>query len=114
MVGMSEDDAVQAITDAGFTSRVVERDGEKFAVTMDLNPERINLTVSDTRSPGHRRLTCRSARNAAAGAGASGHRHRPGSWWVERSAQAPVRRSIASCTREIRACLVAARERASV
>ena len=28
VVGMSEDDAVQAIKDAGLTSRVVERDGE--------------------------------------------------------------------------------------
>ena len=47
VVGMSEDDAVKAIHDAGYTSRVVERDGEKFPVTMDLQPERINLTVKD-------------------------------------------------------------------
>ena len=47
VVGMSYEDAVKAIQDAGFTSRVVERDGEKFAVTMDLQPERINLTVQD-------------------------------------------------------------------
>ena len=47
VVGMSEDDAVKAIHDAGYTSRVVERDGEKFAVTMDLQPDRINLTVTD-------------------------------------------------------------------
>ena len=47
VVGMSEDDAVKAIRDAGYTSRVVERDGEKFPVTMDLQPERINLTVKD-------------------------------------------------------------------
>jgi Flp pilus assembly protein TadD len=47
VVGMSEDDAVKAIKDAGYTSRVVERDGEKFAVTMDLQPDRINLTIRD-------------------------------------------------------------------
>ncbi|GAA4351476.1 hypothetical protein [Angustibacter luteus] len=47
VVGMTEDDAVKAVADAGGTTRVVERDGEKFAVTMDLNPSRINLTVTD-------------------------------------------------------------------
>jgi len=49
VVGMSEDDAVKAITDAGCTSRVVERDGEKFPVTMDLNPMRVNLTITDSK-----------------------------------------------------------------
>jgi hypothetical protein len=49
VVGMSEADAVKAITAAGYTSRVVERDGEKFPVTMDLQPHRINLTVTNSK-----------------------------------------------------------------
>lgn len=49
VVGMSEDDALKAISDAGLTSRVVARDGEEFPVTMDLQPDRINLTIDDAK-----------------------------------------------------------------
>ena len=47
VVGMSEDDAVKAIEAAGYTSRVVERDGKSFPVTMDVRGDRINLTIAD-------------------------------------------------------------------
>lgn len=47
ILGETEADAVAAITDAGFESRVAEVDGEPFALTMDWVPTRINLTITD-------------------------------------------------------------------
>lgn len=47
VLGETEADAVAAITTAGFESRIAERDGEPFALTMDWVPSRINLTITD-------------------------------------------------------------------
>ncbi len=47
VIGSSEEDAVAAIAAADLTSRVVERDGEAFAITMDFRTERVNLTILD-------------------------------------------------------------------
>lgn len=47
ILGDAEEDAVAAITAAGFESRIAERDGEPFALTMDWVPSRINLTITD-------------------------------------------------------------------
>ncbi|MEM8709173.1 MAG: hypothetical protein AAGE98_22125, partial [Actinomycetota bacterium] len=47
ILGETEVDAIGAITAAGFESRVAERDGEAFALTMDWVPSRINLTITD-------------------------------------------------------------------
>lgn len=47
LVGMSEADALTAIEAAGGSSRVIERDGESFPVTMDFRTDRVNLTIVD-------------------------------------------------------------------
>lgn len=45
VVGQSEAQALAEIAQAGYTSRVVSRDGEDLAVTMDYSETRINLTI---------------------------------------------------------------------
>ena len=47
VIGLSEDDAVAQISAAGFSPRIVERNGEMFAGTMDYREDRINLTIAD-------------------------------------------------------------------
>ena len=47
LVGMTEEDATTAITLAQWTARVVARDGEQFAVTMDYRTDRVNLEIVD-------------------------------------------------------------------
>lgn len=47
LVGLPEDDATEAATRAGYTVRVVSRDGEGFAITMDYSPTRIDLDVDE-------------------------------------------------------------------
>ena len=47
VVGMSEAEAEEAISDAGFISRVTERDGQPLASTTDYRTDRINLAVAD-------------------------------------------------------------------
>lgn len=49
LVGLAEDEAVKIATGNGWTVRIVARDGEKFMVTTDYSPGRVNLTVSDGR-----------------------------------------------------------------
>lgn len=44
---MSEAKAKATATANGFTTRVIERDGEQFPATMDYRPDRINLVVTD-------------------------------------------------------------------
>jgi hypothetical protein len=43
--GLSEEEAVQVAADNNVLFRVVERDGEPLAMTMDYRPGRINATV---------------------------------------------------------------------
>lgn len=45
--GATEKEAITDIEKAGFTYRVVARDGEAFPVTADYSPERINIEVRD-------------------------------------------------------------------
>jgi hypothetical protein len=45
VIGMDELSAIEYIDSLGFSSRVVERDGESFIVTADYRPDRINLAV---------------------------------------------------------------------
>lgn len=47
LIGETEADATAAVEAAGFTARVVERDGESFPITMDYRVDRVNLTVQD-------------------------------------------------------------------
>lgn len=45
LVGVGEQEAIDSIIANGFSYRVVSRDGEDFAVTMDYRVDRINLTT---------------------------------------------------------------------
>ena len=47
LIGETEHAATEALTAAGFSSRIAARDGERFALTMDWVPSRINLTIND-------------------------------------------------------------------
>ena len=47
LIGLTEDDAVQAAEAAGLVSRVVSRDGMQFPITKDYLLSRVNLTVND-------------------------------------------------------------------
>lgn len=42
---MTETDAQARAEQAGLTTRVVQRDGEQFPVTMDYSPQRLNLVI---------------------------------------------------------------------
>lgn len=45
LIGLTEADAMTKVRAAGLTARIVARDGQSFAVTMDFRPDRINLTI---------------------------------------------------------------------
>lgn len=47
LVGLTEDEATKVATGAGWTIRVVSRDGEDFMVTTDWQENRVNITVVD-------------------------------------------------------------------
>ena len=47
LVGETVDQASVTAKDHGCEVRVVEEDGEEFAVTLDFNPDRINVAVED-------------------------------------------------------------------
>ncbi|MET0459037.1 MAG: hypothetical protein ABW195_07300 [Ilumatobacteraceae bacterium] len=47
VVDKSEADAQAAVEAAGWSFRVVRRDGEDLMATMDLQPERVNVEVED-------------------------------------------------------------------
>lgn len=47
LIGLPEEEAVQVVEGAGWTTRVVARDGEQFAVTMDYRMDRVNLEIVD-------------------------------------------------------------------
>lgn len=47
VIGLTEAEAAAWATANGFTTRVVEVDGEPKPVTMDYRPDRINLTLVD-------------------------------------------------------------------
>lgn len=44
-VDASEQDAVACATSMGLTSRIVQRDGEDYVVTMDYSPTRVNFNI---------------------------------------------------------------------
>lgn len=46
VTGLTEAEAVGVLTDAGFTIRVIERDGEMFPMTMDYRSDRANLVIT--------------------------------------------------------------------
>jgi hypothetical protein len=47
LVGMTEADAIAVIEEQGWTSRISARDGEYFALTMDMRADRVNLEIVD-------------------------------------------------------------------
>jgi len=47
LIGLSESDAQGCINQAGLSVRVVYRDGEWFAVTLDYRPDRINMSIEE-------------------------------------------------------------------
>lgn len=44
-LGLSETDAAKKAREKGHTYRVVDRDGEYYAVTMDYQPSRLNFSI---------------------------------------------------------------------
>ena len=44
-VGLTEQEASAKAKDAGFTSRVIMRDGQSVPATMDYNPDRLNFVI---------------------------------------------------------------------
>ncbi|MDZ7744587.1 MAG: hypothetical protein U5K77_02380 [Candidatus Saccharibacteria bacterium] len=46
-IGLSEEEAISRAEQDGYTYRIVARDGERFPVTMDYNPSRVNFTIVD-------------------------------------------------------------------
>ncbi|WP_138274919.1 hypothetical protein [Rhodoluna limnophila] len=49
LIGLTEQAAIDAIREAGYSHRIAERDGEQFALTEDYSPQRINLLVADNK-----------------------------------------------------------------
>ena len=47
LLGMSEQEANSTAVANGWVVRVAARDGEQFALTMDYNPKRVNLTIDN-------------------------------------------------------------------
>lgn len=47
LIGMNIDEAEMLAASKGFITRIVERDGESFIVTMDYRTNRVNLTVKN-------------------------------------------------------------------
>ncbi len=56
VVGADVDEATATLEDAGFTLRVVRRDGEDLAATMDYVPNRVNVAV-ETQDDGTEQVT---------------------------------------------------------
>lgn len=46
-VGLSEEESVSFLEGKGFVVRVVERDGEAYAITFDYRTDRVNLVVKE-------------------------------------------------------------------
>ena len=47
LIGMNITDAEQLAQSSGFTLRIVERDGESFAITMDYRTDRVDVKVTN-------------------------------------------------------------------
>jgi hypothetical protein len=47
LVGLSEGDATRSAREHGCSLRVVERDGEAYSVTADVQDDRVNVAVED-------------------------------------------------------------------
>ena len=47
LIGMNITEAEQRAHTAGFTLRIVERDGESFAITMDYRTDRVDVKVTN-------------------------------------------------------------------
>lgn len=48
LVGFDEKAAEACVSSAGLTWRVIARDGEYFAVTLDYSPQRVNVVIEDS------------------------------------------------------------------
>jgi hypothetical protein len=48
LVGCAEAAVTARATAAGWTTRVIHRDGEDLAATMDFNPSRLNLSIEES------------------------------------------------------------------
>lgn len=46
-IGMNEAEGVKALQEAGWTVRIVQRDGESFIITADYSTYRANLTIQE-------------------------------------------------------------------
>lgn len=46
-IGLTETEAIERAEDGGLEHRVVERDGEMYPITQDLNYDRVNFTIMD-------------------------------------------------------------------
>ena len=46
-LGLTEEESVKLLEEKGFVVRVVERDGEPYAITFDYRTNRINLVIVD-------------------------------------------------------------------
>ncbi|HWS58234.1 MAG TPA: hypothetical protein VN257_06815, partial [Actinotalea sp.] len=47
LVGLTEEEAVTVAAENGYTTRVIERDGEPQPATSDYREDRVNLAVED-------------------------------------------------------------------
>ena len=47
LIGMNITEAEQRAQAAGFTLRIVERDGESYAITMDYRTDRVDVKVTN-------------------------------------------------------------------
>ena len=47
LIGLTESNAQNCVEQAGLTRRVVYRNGESLAVTLDYRPDRINISVEE-------------------------------------------------------------------
>ena len=56
IVGAEVEEATATLEDAGFTLRVVRRDGEDLAATLDYVPNRVNVAV-ETQDDGSEQVT---------------------------------------------------------
>lgn len=48
-IGLTETKAIERAEDGGLEHRIVERDGESYPITEDLNYDRVNFTIMDTK-----------------------------------------------------------------
>lgn len=47
VIGLPEDQAIQLLENNQIKSRVTRRNNQSYVLTMDFNPERVNLIIKD-------------------------------------------------------------------